>query len=198
MKKLLYIDGCIRGDISRTRRIAYAFLEELGEKFGSVTTSYLDKSEFLPLDSDALNERQSILDRGEFSHPMLRFARSFAEADVIVVAAPLWDMSVPAILKTYFEHVSVAGITFNVMPNGDCVGCCKAKDLVYLTTRGMDLPDGHIMEQGTPYLRALAMFFGIENFHSISAYALDMVPPEEVEARLKRAEEEARELARSL
>lgn len=197
MKKLLFIDGCMRGKQSRTRKLAAAFLSALPEEY-EVERVDVDALDILPLTHKALDHRNELIGRSEYGHTMFAFARQFAVADAVMVAAPFWDMGIPAKLKTYFEHVSVAGITFEVKENGDCVGCCRAKRLVYLTTRGMEIEDGSVMEQASPYLNALALFFGIDGFDSVSAWGLDMNSEEEVKRRLSLAEDAARELAKTL
>lgn len=199
MKQVLCIDCCIRGESSRTRKMARAFLEEL-QAHGNcnITTVKAGELDLLPLDKAALDARQVLLDAGRTDDSEFDLAKQFAAADLVVVASPMWDMGIPAKLKTYFEHVSVAGITFRVEENGDCVGCCKAKDMVFLTTRGMHIEDGNLMEQSAPYLRALAAFFGIGAFHAVSAWGLDMVPPKEETARLAAGMDAAKELARTL
>ena len=40
----------------------------------------------------------------------ISYAKQFAGADTIVIAAPFWDLSFPAILKTYIENIYVTGI----------------------------------------------------------------------------------------
>lgn len=42
---------------------------------------------------------------------MFDVAKQFARTDMVVVAAPFWDMGIPAKLKIYFENVSVSDIT---------------------------------------------------------------------------------------
>lgn len=194
MKKLLSIDCCIRGEASRTRRLAEAFLGAL--EGVEIERVYLEGVDLLPLDLARLNARAKLSEAG-FSDPMFAFAKQFRAADLIAVAAPLWDMGVPAKLKTYFEHTSVAGLTFEVKENGDCVGCCKAKSAVFFTTRGMNIPDGDEMEQATPYVKAFLRFLGVPDFYAVSAWGLDMVSPEEVERRVSAAEAAARDLALS-
>ena len=197
MKKLLYIDGCIRQEQSRTRRLAAAFFSALPEGY-AVERVDLDALDIAPLTYKSLSKRNDLCAQSEYGHPMFALARQFRGADMVVVAAPFWDMGIPSKLKTYFEHVSVAGITFEVKENGDCVGCCRAKRLIYLTTRGMEIEEGSVMEQASPYLNALALFFGIEGFDTVSAWGLDMNAEKEVERRLRLAEDAARELAQSL
>ncbi len=192
--KLLYIDCCIRGECSRTRKIAEAFLSEM---HCETETLVLDRMQLLPLDSASLARREAFVAAGDYSDGMFGLSKQFAQAEMIVVAAPLWDMGVPAKLKTYFEHVSVSGLAFREDEAG-LSGCCKAEHLVYLTTRGMELPDGHPMEQGTSYVKAISRFFGIREFHAVSAWGMDMVPSDEADRRLNAAMEAARELALSL
>lgn len=80
-------------------------------------------------------------------------------ADAIVLAAPLWDLSFPALLKVYIENVSVEGITFGCGAAG-CYGICRAQRMAFLTTRG-SVYEGSHLEMGSRYLQAMAEFFGI-------------------------------------
>lgn len=190
---VLYLDCCIRGEVSRTRRLGEALLS--GVKHTRVD---LNEAALFPLDGKTLALRQKALDEGRFSDPIFHFAREFSQADVIVAAAPFWDMGIPTKLKTYFEHVSVEGFTFKANADGSCTGNCRAEHFVYLTTRGLDIPDGSEMEQASPYLKALCTFFGIPQFSAVSAYGLDMVGEKEGERRLACAIEEAKALRAEL
>ena len=193
MKEALFVDCCIRGEISRTARLARAFFHALGGYH--VAHVDVEKLEIAPLGREMLEKRNTMTDAGDYEAPMFGLAKQFAAADMVVVAAPFWDMGIPAKLKTYFEHVSVSGIAFD---GETCMGKCRAERMVYLTTRGLDIPDGDEQEQATPYLKALCRFFGIMEFQSVSCYGLDVIPSEEGEKRLARAEATAGELAESL
>lgn len=120
----------------------------------------------------------------DFSDPAYTPARQFAEADIIVVAAPYWDLSFPAILKAYFEQVNVLGLTFEYTDDGFPRGLCKAKKLVYVTTAGGPIISD---EYGYGYVKALAQgFYGIVDVHQVKAEGLDMVGAD-VEKILSRA-----------
>ena len=97
---ILFINACVRGQ-SRTKRIADAFLSKVNEP---VTELKLENMEFPQTDEDFLKKRDSLIAEGRFSDPMFSLARQFAEADRIVIAAPYWDLSFPAVLKQYFEQ----------------------------------------------------------------------------------------------
>ena len=41
---------------------------------------------------------------------MFRYARQFAEAEEIVIAAPFWDLSFHAKLKIYLGQITISGL----------------------------------------------------------------------------------------
>lgn len=197
MKTLLYIDCCIRGGISRTRKIANAFLNKIrdGNKY-LIETVVLDDIPLNPLGRREYERREQLLETGKVDDKLFDLPKQFARADLIVVSAPFWDMGIPAKLKIYFENVSVSGFTFG-FDGAEFKGLCHADKMVYLTTRGMDIEDNDEMEQASPYLRALCKFFGVQSFAMISAVCLDVKPDEEKE-RLAVAIEQAERLAESI
>lgn len=107
----------------------------------------------------------------EYSNAMFRWARQFSEADVIVLAAPYWDLMFPAKVRAYLEEVTVAGITFQYNEDGIPQGLCKAKRLLYVTTAGGPI----IYNFGFEYVKALAQgFFGISDVQMFKAEGLDI------------------------
>lgn len=194
-RDLLYIDCCIRGTQSRTRQLAEAFLEVLEARDDFVIDRLVLTEEPLqPLTGDYFWQRERLLEAGRLDHPRFRYAHRFARADRILVAAPFWDLSIPALLKVYFEQVSVHGITFDVDESkGSLYGICQADKLAFLTSRGGAYKDSPL-ETGLPFIRNLTAFFGIGHFDYVAADGLDLLfePPEVI---LDRAREEARKLA---
>ena len=108
-RSILLVNACVREE-SRTLRLAERVLAHLD---GEVTEINLEREKFLPLGAEALAQREEILQSGALDAPMLRLAHAFAAADEIVIAAPYWDLSFPAAVKTYFEHITVTGVTFS-------------------------------------------------------------------------------------
>lgn len=199
MKKLLFVDSCIKAAESRTRKIAYAMLEELRKsKLFVIETVVLDEVSLTPLGLKEYKIRRQLLDAQKTDEASFNYARQFAAADLIVIAAPFWDMSFPAKLKIYFENIAVAGFTFINTEAGNSVGVCKAERMCYITTRGMDVPDGHALEQAAPYIKALTMFFGIKDFEMVSAYGLDISSAAETENRIEKAKQQAVKLAQTI
>lgn len=194
--KILMVNGCIRGRDSRTWRLAEAFLKEMREA-GAGTFDYtqldLAQMELKPLTGSFFEERQRLLEENNLMHPRFGLARQFAQADRILVAAPFWDLSVPAVVKLYIENISLDGITFGCNANG-MYGMCRAKDMLFFTTRGSYYGNGP-MEQGARYLKALCEMFGIPGFCCISAEGMDLEPEREDEL-MAHAIKEAKEAGR--
>ncbi len=197
MREVLLVDCCVRGGQSRTARLARAFLSGLdGDKY-RVTVVDPAKEGLMPLTAETLRVRDALLARGKLDDDMLRYARQFAAADEVVVAAPFWDLSFPAILKVYIENVSVSGVTFQTLDDG-LRGMCRGRHLVFLTTRGGAYDNDALapLEQGSRYMQAMSAFFGFGAYTCIAAEGLDMVP--DPEPLLARAEEKARMFAAGL
>ena len=191
--KALYIDCCIRGEESRSARLAQAFLENLSPNY-EVTRRCLMEEALYPLTAETLRQRDALLAQGKTDHPRFRFAHEIAEADLVVMAAPFWDLSFPALLKVYIEQVSVDGITFGSTESG-LQGLCRASQLVFLTTRG-GFYTGDAMEMGSLYLDALHTFFGIGAYTCIAADGMD-VAGFDAAASLAAAIDRAKALART-
>ena len=164
---VLFVNGCIREN-SRTWELARAVLERLPDDVEEIRL-YPDGPE--GLDAEKLSLRDELRAKKQYDHPMFRFARQFAAADTIVMAAPFWDLAFPAKVRAYLEEVTVSGITFQYGENGIPQGLCKAERLIYITTAG-----GPIVQNfGFEYVKSLAhTFFGIPNVYLVKAEGLDM------------------------
>lgn len=164
----LFINGCMR-EGSRTLDLARAVLAKLGGD--TVEEVCLATDGPAGLTPETLQLRNEILDREDFDHPMLSFARQFAAADTIVLAAPYWDLLFPAAVRAYLEAITVGGVTFRYDEHGVPQSLCRAKRLVYVTTAGGPI----IRNFGFEYVEAVAKgFFGIEDVRCVCAEGLDI------------------------
>lgn len=172
----LFINACVRKQ-SRTRILADCLLSKLE---GETEEIRLTDLSFPVVDEAFLQERDRLIASGRLDDPLFSLARQFSEADVIVIAAPYWDLSFPAALKQYFELINVLGITFMYTPDGYPKGLCRAKKIYYITTAGgMFVP----YEFGFGYVKALAEnFYGISDVELIKACGLDIdgADPDEI------------------
>ena len=90
MKNVLFVDCCIRGEASRTKKLADAFLSALPADC-RVTRLDLMAEELSYFKDGYFAQREQLLAAGERDHPRFRYAHQFAQADRIVIAAPFWS-----------------------------------------------------------------------------------------------------------
>jgi len=173
MKTILYVDGCLRRERSRTEKLAKAYLRQCSSLAPCrIETIVLEESGLSPLNEVALTRREAGIAAGDFRDDLFRCARVFAAADEVVFAVPYWDFSFPAHLKVYLEHLCICGLTFRYSPQGVPVGLTRIKRVTYLTTAG-----GFIgpRDFGCDYVKGLMQgLFGIEDFQSFRAEGLDI------------------------
>lgn len=195
MKKVLFVDCCIRREESRSRQLADYFIGELQKKGDYEIETLCLMDENLSYFSEGFFlQREELLAEGKLDHPRFRYAHQFAQADKIVIAAPFWDLSFPALLKVYIENLCVDNITFHTDEQG-LHGLCKADHMVFLTARGAIYKDSPL-EQGSRYLEQMAVFFGIDQYDCVAAEGLDIgVWP--VEELMEKAKEQAALVAAS-
>ena len=167
-KKILFVNACARSS-SRTYELAKSLLDRLA---GEVCEVALYGEDIRPLDQAALESRNRNLEARNYDHPDFGYARQFAQADTIVIAAPYWDLLFPAVLRSYLEATSVTGITFAYSEQGVPYGLCKAKRLYYVTTAGGYMGENNF---GFEYIKALAQkLYGLEEIRLLSAEGLDI------------------------
>ncbi len=198
MEDLLFINACVRGQKSRTLQLARRFLGawQHAHPEAVITERDLCRDRLSPQYPEVLEERDALWSAGKLDDPLFQPARQFAAASRIVIAAPFWDLSFPAILKIYLERISVTNITFGYDDLGRSVGLCKADKLLLITTRGGDfsIPEISWMEMGARQLEALCAMYGIPSFQCLTAQGLDDIRNDK-EAILAQAMDQAEKLA---
>ncbi|MGE5379860.1 MAG: FMN-dependent NADH-azoreductase, partial [Methylocystaceae bacterium] len=112
-------------------------------------------------------------------------------------AEPLWNLSIPAILKAYIDYICVAGITFQYTEKGP-IGVCSGKKAVNITTRGGEYSEGPgaAFEMGDRYLKTILGFLGITDYTTIAANKLD-IAGQDIDAILARTIKQAEDLAKN-
>lgn len=189
-KRLVVINACVRNEESRTLRIAEPIVDALSERYDVIRYDLPEMKEIFPLTPRLFEERG----QGAIPDWAINAAKDIAQADRIIIAAPFWDMSFPAVLKCFFEQTSLFDITFT--DNGKtCVGLCKAPKVLFITTRGMDIPTGDPREQATPYLKALGSLWNLGELTTIAAWNMDYSSAEEIDKKISACVSEGLELS---
>ena len=169
MEQILFINACPR-DGSRTLELARHLLSKME---GSVEELTIFEENLLPLNGKTLALRDKMTANQNFDHPIFKYAKQFATADTIVLAAPFWDLSFPSAVKIWLEYVMAKEITFRYTEEGFPCGLCKAKKLFYISTAGGPVLPAHM---GFSYVDGLAKsYFGIPETVLFSAENLDIL-----------------------
>ncbi|MCY1409504.1 FMN-dependent NADH-azoreductase [compost metagenome] len=93
-------------------------------------------------------------------------------ADVLVMAAPMYNFGIPSTLKAWLDHVLRAGVTFKYTETGP-QGLLRGKRAIVLTARGGVYAGGPLDHQ-EPYLRQAMAFIGIHDVSFVHAEGLNL------------------------
>ncbi|WP_281784629.1 FMN-dependent NADH-azoreductase [Sinimarinibacterium flocculans] len=117
------------------------------------------------------------------------------DADIVVIALPLYNFGVPSSLQAYFDHVARAGITFRYTDKGP-VGLLSGKKAIVFAARGgvheatpRDTQSGHV--------RNFLSLLGITDVEIVYAEGLAM-GAEQRKRALASAESQAADVIRLL
>jgi FMN-dependent NADH-azoreductase len=100
-----------------------------------------------------------------------------AEADVVVIGAPMYNFGMPSTLKAWFDHVLRARITFRYTESGP-EGLMKGKKAIVVETRAGFYSEGPAaaMDSQEPHIRNLLGFMGIDDVTFVRAEKLAFGP----------------------
>ncbi|WP_314918798.1 FMN-dependent NADH-azoreductase [Pseudomonas helleri] len=93
-------------------------------------------------------------------------------ADVLVLAAPMYNFAIPSTLKAWLDHVLRAGLTFKYTETGP-QGLLTGKKAYVLTARG-GIYAGSTADHQEPYLRQVLAFVGIHDVTFIHAEGMNL------------------------
>lgn len=94
------------------------------------------------------------------------------QADLLLIALPMYNFSVPSMLKAWNDHVARAGVTFKYTEQGS-QGLLDDKQALLVATMGGD----HDNDGGDflrPYMKHFLGFLGIDKVDIISASGLNL------------------------
>ncbi len=109
------------------------------------------------------------------------------QADVVLIAAPMYNFGISSTLKAWFDHVLRAGLTFRYTENGP-EGLLADKQAVVIESRGGAYSEGAAaqLDAQEPHLRVMLGFMGITDVAFVRAEGLAF-GPEAAEASIEAA-----------
>ncbi|MCU0759163.1 MAG: NAD(P)H-dependent oxidoreductase [Steroidobacteraceae bacterium] len=176
MNTLLKIQTSLSGDASESSRLATRYAEQWLARHpgGRVLTRDLARDPVPHLTAErfaafaAAPEERTVAQRAIVGESDALIAELQA-ADVVVLAVPMHNFSVPSTLRAYFDHVARAGITFRYTAAGP-EGLLTGKRAVVIVTRGGYYPEGADLQ--VPYVRQFLGFVGITDVDAVVAEGL--------------------------
>ncbi|AQS60005.1 FMN-dependent NADH-azoreductase [Desulforamulus ferrireducens] len=193
MSTVLYIKANPKPDnASYTFRMSEAFIKAYQEQNpgDKIITLDLYKEDLRPLNAEMLGQMFAGQDC-----VMRKYAEQFAAADKYVIAAPMWNLSFPAILKMYFDYVMLAGVTFKYTEQGPVGLLTPGKKAAHITARGGLYSQGPTaqLEMGDRYIRTILGFMGVEpgNIITITTELTGVLQGQELEQSVNKSVAEA-------
>lgn len=175
--RILAIDASARQQGSISRELTADLIAALEQRHGNVEIVRRDLAAGLPFVDDEWvaatytpAEQRSGAQREKlaFSDELVS---ELAAADVLVIGAPMYNFSVPAVLKAWIDMIARVQLTFRYTENGP-VGLLEDKKTYVITPSG-GVPVGSPADFATPYLRHALGFVGITNIEVIGAQGAD-------------------------
>lgn len=179
MKTLLHVKSSLFGDQGQSAQLAGSFISRWTQENAdsSVIERDLAADPVPHLDAfrmGALNTPEA--DRSAEQQAVVALAdQLLAEvksADVIVIGLPMYNFSVPSQLKSWFDHLARAGVTFQYTQSG-VEGLIEDRPVYLISTRGGVYGDeGSNMQ--ISYVKQLLSFMGLNNQQLVVAEGLAM------------------------
>lgn len=182
MSRMLVIESSARQEGSVSRQLTRRLVDAWQARHATDTVVWRDlAAQPVPhLDADLLQAwmqpadqlstpQQQALQRSD------RLIEELLAADVLVIAAPMYNFMIPSTLKAWFDHVLRAGVTFRYGANGP-EGLLRGKRAVVLTACG-GIYAGGPQDLQEPYLRQLLAFIGIHQVDFVHAEGQSLGQP---------------------
>ncbi|GBL02820.1 FMN-dependent NADH-azoreductase [Glaciecola sp. KUL10] len=201
MKNVLVITASLNGASGNSVKLAKQFIEKLNAKNEHIVENLDLANEDLPhlsqsemaawgVDEEARNEQEATL--ASISDG---YISRIKQADLIVLALPMYNFDSPSVVKAFFDRLARAGVTFSYSENGP-IGLIEGKKAVVIFARG-GAYQGTPMDTQTPYVKNFLGFIGIKDVEVTYAEGLAM-GEESAKAALSKINEEFLELIEKL
>ena len=179
MKKILRIDSSLFGAASVSKQLADELVIQLVKPHSqhSITHRDLTAPQIPHLDEELLSALNTPAEqRTPEQHQRVDFADQLidelSQANTLIIGAPMYNFAVPSVLKSWFDHVARAGVTFRYGEKGP-EGLLEIEQAYVITSRG-GMHKGQPSDSETAFLRTMLGFLGINNVEFIYAEGLNM------------------------
>ena len=181
-KKLLYISVSPTGEYSTSRQVAAEFITtwKLTNPDSQVLERDLSKESIPHLDAEAIFANYTPVESQSPSmankhHYRIDLINEILSVDEILISTPLWNWSIPSVLKAYIDQIVVTGVLDNGKPG------LTGKKVTYVIAQGGSYKEGTPKagwDFATGYLELVAKALGATDIETILAeFTLSGVAP---------------------
>ncbi|QSF42567.1 FMN-dependent NADH-azoreductase [Paenibacillus tianjinensis] len=119
----------------------------------------------------------------------------YVAADKYVYVSPMWNFSIPPVLKAYTDATSIPGKTFKYTQDGP-IGLLSGKKVLHIQASGSVYSEGPLapIEMGYSYLTKVLKFYGIQSIEAI--FVEGTASSEQAPAIKEKAIAQAKEIAK--
>jgi len=179
--KILVVTALPSGEQSRTKKLLDAFVDNikdrkqleflnlLEDRPDFVTPEILEAYKLRNYQGKELTKKQK-----ESISKFDRMTKQFTSADIVVMAFPMYNFSLPGIIKTYFDSVMLKGETFDTDPEGFVGLMAGKRALVLMSSGGKYSGENSSYDYATTLVGLEFDFMGFSDVRIILAQGLDM------------------------
>ncbi|KEI02644.1 FMN-dependent NADH-azoreductase [Clostridium botulinum] len=198
MKKLLYITVNSKPEeLSSSKTVGRAFVNRFVERNKEFKVEELDLyKEHIPrLEYAYFEKRNCVVNKDDFNkldenekkevHKIVKLCDQFKEADMYVIAAPMWSLSFPAPLKEYIDCIVQDGKTIRITRESmEGLLDDKTRGMVYIQSSGASIPWllKMVLNKGVNYVESIMRAMGIKKFHELLVDGTGSTEEERIEA----------------
>lgn len=174
MSRVLALKSSILGDYSQSTKLVEEFIKNVDQD--KLTVRDLAANPLPVLDFSVATALRATEDLSQDQQAIVDLSDTLIEeikaADTLVIAAPMYNFTIPTQLKNWIDLIARAGVTFTYTESG-VKGLIEGKKAIVVTTRGGIHKDA-ATDSVTPYLRTVLGFVGITDVEFVYAEALNM------------------------
>jgi FMN-dependent NADH-azoreductase len=196
MRNVLFITSSLSGAASASREVGQGLVNSLlaanpgativERELTPATMPHLEMATLAALGVPAEQRDEGQAARVAFAD---RLIEELEQADTIVIAAPMYNFSVPSTVKAWIDHVARAGRTFRYTAEGP-QGLLTGKKVYLALSRGGIYTQGpaSAFDHQESYLRAVLSFVGLTEVTVVHAEGLNISPEANAAGRQKAKE----------
>jgi FMN-dependent NADH-azoreductase len=180
MKNILRITTSIMGEGSVSSKLMDELIAKLAAQevlqvterdFAKQSVPHLDGPWLTALSTAEADRSSQQQEKAAFSDQLII---ELQVADILVIGLPMYNFSLPSMLKAWVDHIARAGITFKYTENGP-VGLLEGKKVFLVTAMG-GIHETLATDFLRPYMKHILAFVGLTDVEFITANGLNMGP----------------------